>query len=544
MAFAPRARRGRKERPRLRELLRAMALVGEAADGRAGHRRCLVSRDGGLRGGRSALAQGVRSLGGARRIARARGSGGAAGRIRVRVRGETRRSRIAPARAGSLRRRSTEEDRHAGAVRAMGSAGPRDDAQLPRSRRVDVECRRLVRSLPGDGRPARGARAATRVHRRAQGFLPSRDRPTGDRRRRGVPMIRATAEDRAPTGGLARLASEALLVKASAAALRLCAAGTVSFAGLLLVALVLSSFERTGSQEPIQTSASAYLDFDLAVLRALADRGLAPSAKNDAQGAALALWAHRPDWQLPRSSAVFPRLVGPGEAWAAVASDRSHFRTAARGTADALPFLFAGLALSLLAACAAAVLARLGEVAPRRARTIGVVAGIAGLWLLFVPLVALFDADLFYDRSRSLGLGLAAALFVAGFAAALPGGAARAFFANRPFAQHLGALGRWRTLTTVARFAALDATEWLVPLVPALAAAAVFVCAKADQDATSAAAPSGLGALIRAAMTEPSVFERIGTSALIASALVVLWYLGHRFLLEVRESLSAQRRGP
>jgi len=357
-------------------------------------------------------------------------------------------------------------------------------------------------------------------------------------------MIRATAEDRAPTDGLVRLASEALLVKASASALRLCAAGTVSFAGLLLVALVLSSFERTGSQEPIQTSASAYLDFDLAVLRALADRGLAPSGKNDAQAAALALWAHRPDWQLPRSSAVFPRLVGPGEAWAAVASDRSHFRTAARGTADALPFLFAGLALSLLAACAAAVLARLGEVAPRRARTIGVVAGIVGLWLLFVPLVALFDADLFYDRSRSLGLGLAAALFVAGFAAALPGGAARAFFANRPFAQHLGALGRWRTLTTVARLAALDATEWLVPLVPALAAAAVFVCAKADQDATSAAAPSGLGALIRAAMTEPSVFERIGTSALIASALVVLWYLGHRFLLEVRESLGAQRRGP
>jgi hypothetical protein len=358
-------------------------------------------------------------------------------------------------------------------------------------------------------------------------------------------MIRATAEDRAPTEGLVRLASEALLVKASASALRLCAAGTVSFAGLLLVALVLSSFERTGSQEPIQTSASAYLDFDLAVLRALADRGLAPSGKNDVQGAALALWAHRPDWQLPRSSAVFPRLVGPGEAWAAVASDRSHFRTAARGTADALPFLFAGLALSLLAACAAAVLARVGEVASRRARTIGVVAAIAGLWLLFVqPLVALFDADLFYDRSRSLGLGFSAALFVAGFAAALPGGAARAFFANRPFAQHLGALGRWRTLTTVARVAALDATEWLVPLVPALAAAAVFVCAKADQDATSAAAPSGLGALIRAAMTEPSVFERIGTSALIASALVVLWYLGHRFLLEVRDSLGAQRRGP
>jgi hypothetical protein len=357
--------------------------------------------------------------------------------------------------------------------------------------------------------------------------------------------VHATAEEQAPTDGLARLASEALLVKASASALRLWAASAVSFAGLLLVALVLSSFERTGSQEPVQTSASAYLDFDLAVLRALSDRGLAPSGKDDAQRAALGLWAHRPDWQLPRSSAVSPRLVGPGEAWAAVASDRSHFRTAARGVAAALPFLLAGLALSLLAACAAAVRARLREVAKGRARTIGLVAAIAGLWLLFLqPLGPLFDADLFYDRSRSLGLGFAAALFVAAFAAALPGGAARAFFANRPFAQHLGALGGWRTLTTVARLAALDATEWLVPLVPALAAAAVFVCAKADQDPTSAAAPSGLGALIRAAMTEPSVFERIGTSALVASALVVLWYLGHRFLLEVRESLGAQRGAP
>lgn len=360
--------------------------------------------------------------------------------------------------------------------------------------------------------------------------------------------IQATAvapEQQAPTDALARLAACALVVKASASALRWCAACVVSFAGLLLVALVLSSFERTGTYEPAQTSASAYLDFDLAVLRALADRGLAPSASEDAQRGALGLWAHRPDWQLPPPSAVSPRLVGPADAWAAVASERSHFRTAARGTAAALPFLLAALALSLLAASAAAVLARLREAPPRRARRIALVAGIAAIYALFLqPLLPLFDADLFYDRTRSLGLGFAAVLFVAAFAAALPGGAARAYLANHPFARHLGALGGWRTLLTVARVAAIEATEWLVPLVPALAVAAVFVCAKADQDPDSGGAASGLGALIRAAMAEPQVAERMGTCALVAGGLVVLWYLGHRFLLEVREALEARRSEP
>jgi hypothetical protein len=126
----------------------------------------------------------------------------------------------------------------------------------------------------------------------------------------------------------------------------------------------------------------------------------------------------------------------------------------------------------------------------------------------------------------------------------MPGAAARAYLANHPHARHLGALGGRRALVTVARLAALDAVEWLVPLVPALAAAAVFVCAKEDQDPASSGAASGLGALIRAAMGEPSVAERIGSSALVAAALVVLWYLGHRFLLEARESLGLQRSAP
>jgi hypothetical protein len=358
-------------------------------------------------------------------------------------------------------------------------------------------------------------------------------------------MTRPHAVEEAPTDGLRRLATSAAAVKIAASALRFLASCAVSFAGLLLLALLLSSFERTGAQEPAQISASAYLDFDLAVLRALADRGLAPSSPAEAQRGALGLWADRPDWQLPRASTASPHLVGPAEAWAAVASERSHFRTAARGAGTALPFLLSALALSLLAAAFAAVLARARDIAPGRPRSIALAAATAGACVLVVyPLLSLFDAGLFYDRTRSLGLGFAAALFVAAFAGAMPGAAARAWFANHPHAQHLGALGGRRALFTVARIAALDAVDWLLPLVPALAAAAVFVGAKEDQDPASSGTASGIGALIRAAMSDPSVAERIGSCALVAGALVVLWYLGHRFLLEARESLGAQRGAP
>ena len=357
-------------------------------------------------------------------------------------------------------------------------------------------------------------------------------------------MMRANprGKSQAPTDSLGRLATCATAVKVAASALRFLAACAVSFAGLLLLALLLSSFERTGSPEPSQTSASAYLDFDLAVLRALLDRGLAPSSPDGAQRGALGLWAHRPDWRLPRASKTAPRLVAPGDAWAAVASERSHFRTAARGAATALPFLLAALALSLLAAALAAVLARARDMVPARSRKIALAAATAGVCALFFsPLLPLFDGELFYDRARSLGLGFAAVFFVAAFAGAMPGASARAYLAVHPHARHLVALGGKRSFWTVARLFALDAVDWLLPLVPALAAAAVFVCAKEDQDPASSGTASGLGALIRAAMSEPSVGERISSSALVAGALVVLWYLGHRFLLEARESLGAQR---
>jgi hypothetical protein len=94
-------------------------------------------------------------------------------------------------------------------------------------------------------------------------------------------------------------------------------------------------------------------------------------------------------------------------------------------------------------------------------------------------------------------------------------------------------------LVSAARLSALDATRWLVPLVPALAAAAVFACAKADQDAGVRGGTSGLGALIRAATQEVSAVDRLSSAALAAGALVALWYLGHRFVLEARSSLSA-----
>src|SRR5207302_1112209 len=75
---------------------------------------------------------------------------------------------------------------------------------------------------------------------------------------------------------------------------------------------------------------------------------------------------------------------------------------------------------------------------------------------------------------------------------------------------------------------------------PALAAAAVFACGKADQDPSLHGESSGLGALIRAAMGEVSAADRLSSAALAGSALVVLWYLGHRFVLEVRASLGTR----
>lgn len=340
------------------------------------------------------------------------------------------------------------------------------------------------------------------------------------------------------TGDLDALADAAQGARAAASALRWLCACAVAFAGLLLLALALALFARDPAPEPPEAGSSAYLDFDLAVLRTLSSRSLAGDANAPA-----ALWSLRPDWRLPEPPAREARLVSPRDAWAAAVSGKSRFRTAARGALDALPLLLLGLGLALAAAAGAGALAE-ACAAPARdelrlaARRAALVA--AAYALVVHPLWPLLDPALFYERSRSLGLGLRAGLFVAAFAGTLPGAAARALFAREGPARTLSALQGRPALLTAARLAALDAADWLLPLCPALAAAAVFAGARADQDPGVDAVATGLGALIRAAMREPSAAERLSSCALVAGGLVVLWFAGHRFVLEVRAVLGGQ----
>jgi hypothetical protein len=326
------------------------------------------------------------------------------------------------------------------------------------------------------------------------------------------------------------LAARAHGAKIAAAALRWLAACAIGFAGLLALSLALALHERAPVESQPAAPAAAYLDFDLGVLRAIAERDLA-GASDDEHRALLSLWSSRPDWIAAAAPAESARLASLRDAWTAATSQKSRFRTAVRGAIDALPFLVIGLALALGAAALAGALAQ----ASRRRDAIAA----GALLLVALPLVKLFDPRVFYDRTASLGLGASAALFVAAFAGTLPGAAARALFAADPPAQHLGALARRPALVIAARAAALDASSWLLPLVPALAAAAVFVCAKADQDPSVVAGKSGLGTLIRAAMREPAAADRIASCALVAGALALLWWIGHRFVLEARSALRS-----
>ena len=219
----------------------------------------------------------------------------------------------------------------------------------------------------------------------------------------------------------------------------------------------------------------------------------------------------------------------------------SPISSAARGAYDALGLLLGGLCLALAAAALGGAIAervRAAATSPAAARRTALAAAAAVLVLL--PLSGMLDPALFYDRTRSTGTGAAALLFVAGFAGAMSGAAARSLFAPPSQAEFLTALSGRPALLSTARLSALEATRWLVPLVPALAAAAVFACAKADQDPSLHGEASGLGALIRAAMGEVSAADRLSSAALAGGALVVLWYLGHRFVLEMRASLGTR----
>jgi hypothetical protein len=351
---------------------------------------------------------------------------------------------------------------------------------------------------------------------------------------------------RPPTDDLVALARRAAAARIAASALRWLAACAVGFAGLLFLALFLASFERDAGEEPVETPASAYLDFDLAVLRELASRSLRGEEGAQAHRALSTAWSRRPDWELPDVQTGPVRLVSVRDAWTAVVSERSRFRTAARGAADALPFLLAGIALVFCGAAIAGVLAQVVRIPPTaRRRGVGRVAFAAGVYgLVLHPLWPLLDPAVFYDRTRSLGSNPSAAFFVAAFAGTLSGAAARALLAPGGHARQISALRGRPALATAARIAALDAAEWLVPLVPALAAAALFVCAKSDQDRIAQASASGLGALVRAAIRELSVAERLSSCALVGGALAVLCFVGHRFVVEMREALGTRRVEP
>jgi hypothetical protein len=351
---------------------------------------------------------------------------------------------------------------------------------------------------------------------------------------------------RPPTDDLEALARGAAVARIAASALRWLGACAVGFAALLVLALVLASFEREAGEEPSETPASAYLDFDLAVLRELASRSLSGEAGAEAHRALSGAWSRRPDWRLPDVQGSPARLASVRDAWAAVVSERSRFRTAARGAADALPFLLAALALVFCGAGIAGMLAHtVGAPAGARWGWMGRVAFAASVYgLVLHPLWPLLDPAVFYDRTRTLGSGASAAFFVAAFAGTLSGAAARALLSPALHAQRLSAFRGRPAPLTAARIAALDAAEWLVPLVPALAAAALFVCAKADQDAGAHSSASGLGALVRAAMREASVSERVSSCLLVGGALVVLCFVGHRLVIETRQALGTGRVEP
>jgi hypothetical protein len=341
-----------------------------------------------------------------------------------------------------------------------------------------------------------------------------------------------------PTDGLEALVISARASRIAASALRWLAACALAFAALLAVAVALAEVDRSLGADPALPSASAYLDFDLAVLRAIAQRSFDANASD---APLRELWDRRPPWRLAAVATEEAHLVSLGDAWAASVADKSRFRSAARGACDALGLLLGALGLAVAAAALGGALAERVRAAavPAAAARISALAAAAAV-LVLLPLCGMLDPAMFYDRTRSAGTGAAAMLFVAGFAGAMSGAVARSLFAPPPQAEFLTALGGRPALLGAARLSALEATRWLLPLVPALAAAAVFACAKADQDPSQQSGSSGLGALIRAAMGEVSAADRLSSAALAGGALVVLWFLGHRFVLEVRASLGTR----
>src|SRR5258707_4164115 len=253
-----------------------VALAGEGRR-RSGPGKVLVpaGRGAGARGRavplrRRALGARLRSRRRVRRVDPARRRAAQAGSGRRGPRAATsgtRRRATAAGRERALRRRSARPDRAARPLRSVGSADRRR-AALARSGELDAGRRRLVGPLPGDGCAARRSRAAARLRAGPRGPL--------HRRRNGARAMSGPTELRiaAPTDGLDALAGAARAAQIAAAATRWLAAASVACACLLALAVALALVDRSGAPERTQPSASAYLDFDLAVLRALPERSL------------------------------------------------------------------------------------------------------------------------------------------------------------------------------------------------------------------------------------------------------------------------------
>ncbi len=347
--------------------------------------------------------------------------------------------------------------------------------------------------------------------------------------------------------GRARLLREVLAVKIGVALTRFVLAALVGFGVLVALALAVLLVGRKAATAPIDqaTSAASVASesrlFDRAVLRALSRRALEGGDQAELQK----IWSRRPEYTAATSQHLQARWLGLPQAIARVfGSVPTDLNRAARGVLDVLPFELGGLLLALLAAGLAGACGAVAGADPaggQRALRTSLIAALA-LPLVVYPVVQMLEPRPFHERTVSLGVGFSAVLFVAGFAATLPRAAARWLGADLPQARFAAAIGgpAWRL---GARIAVVSACESLIAAVPAVTAAALFVRAKAHQDVRLH--DEGLGRLINAALSavnaaDSDYAQALAPCVLLIGALLLLSYLGHRFLVEVSWVLASQ----
>jgi hypothetical protein len=347
--------------------------------------------------------------------------------------------------------------------------------------------------------------------------------------------------------GRAGLLQKVLAVKVGVAVARFALAALVGFGVLVALAVAVLLVGRKAQTEAEGTARAASVSsesrlFDRAVLRALTRRALETNDQRELAD----VWSRRPPYPKSTSAQLEARWLGIGQAVARVfGSVPTDLNRAARGVLDVLPYELGGLLLALLAAGlagACGAVAGANPAAGQRAQRIALVAALA-LPLVVYPVVQLLDPRPFHERTVSLGLGFSAVLFVSGFAATLPRAASRFLGVDQPAARFTGAVGgpAWQL---GARIAVVSACGDLIPAVPAVTAAALFVRAKAHQDVMLR--DEGLGRLINAALSavnaaEADYAQALAPCALLIGALLLLSYLGHRFLVEVSWVLSSQQ---